>query len=174
MTIPSTYTLWKYNDKPNRMTYSVTVRFGWTPDMLQKTRLQYVAACQAAREGKRVIVASNDPVFTRNTYPQNIHDEARVQIFGDVAVQVAPGITRQVTINCFDETTTGQQLLDELWALVDVMNTIEAVEVVEQALPPTPATLRPSRQRIDIPEQVADEMIYDPSDDEGSYDMRKA
>lgn len=145
MTIPSTYTLWKYNDKPNRMTYSVTVRFGWTPDMLQETRKHYVEACQLARQGLR---ADGGIYGTRTTYPQNIHDEARVQIFGDISVQVAPGITRQVTINCFDETTTGQQLLDELWALVDVMQQIEATEVVEQALPPQPATLRPSRQRV--------------------------
>ena len=148
MTIASTYTLWKYADKEAKMNYSVTLRPGWTPDMLQESRHHYVEACQAAREGKRLIVAASDPVFSRNSYSPCAHDEPRVQIFGDIVVQVAPGINRQVTINCFTETQTAQQLLDELWAIVDTLQMIEAVAVLEQAQAPQPATLRPSRQRV--------------------------
>lgn len=148
MTIPSTYTLWKYNDREVKLTYSITLRPGWTPDMWQESRRHYVEACQAAREGKRKFMEYVDPVFSRFPYEPCAHDEPRVQIFGDVAVQVAPGINRQVTINCFTETQSGQQLLDELWALVDALQMIEAVAVLEQAQTAQPATLRPSRQRV--------------------------
>ena len=144
MTIPGTFTLWEYADKVAKMNYSVTFRPGWRLDMLAETREHYIAACQAARDGKRV----TSFLVSRSTYPQRTHDEARVQIFGDVAVQVAPGIRQKVTINCFTETQSGQELLDELWALVDALQTIEAVAVLEQAQPPQPATLRPSRQRV--------------------------
>jgi hypothetical protein len=147
MTIPSTYTLWKYADKEAKLTYSVTVRPGWTPDMLAESRAHYIAACQAAIRGERKI-NWDIAVGFRATYEPCTHDESRVQIFGDIAVQVAPGINRQVTINCFDENTSAQELLDELWALMDAMQMIEAVAVLEQAQPPQPATLRPSRQRV--------------------------
>ncbi len=145
MTIPSTYTLWKHPDKEAKLTYSVTVRPGWTPDMLAESRNHYVAACQAARDGKRVL--SGDYINRLDIYDVDF-DDAMVQIFGDIVVQVAPGIRRQVTINCFTETQSGQQLLDELWAIVDAMQMIEAVAVLGQAQPPQPATLRPSRQRV--------------------------
>lgn len=147
MTIPSTYTLWKHPDKEAKLTYSVTVRPGWTPDMLAESRNHYVAACQAARDGKRVIDAQSPAARTLSLQPPT-HDESRVQIFGDIVVQVAPDIMRQVTINCFDENTSGQELLDELWALVDTVQMIEAVATLEQAQTPQPATLRPSRQRV--------------------------
>jgi hypothetical protein len=111
--------------------------------MLAESRNHYVAACQAAREGKRVIDAQSPAARTLSLQPPT-HDESRVQIFGDIVVQVAPGITRQVTINCFDENTSGQALLDELWAIVDALQMIEAVAVLEQAQTPQPATLRPS------------------------------
>lgn len=153
MTIPSTYTLWKYNDKEAKLTYNVTVRPGWTPDMLQESRHHYVAACQAARDGKRYIDIEWPDSWVmfggiRTNYDPCTHDEARVQIFGDVAVQVAPGIRQTVTINCFTETQTGQDLLDELWVIADALQMIEAVTALEQAQPPQPTTLRSSRQRV--------------------------
>jgi hypothetical protein len=175
MTIPSTYTLWKHNDREAKLTYSITLRPGWTPDMLSDSRLHYIAACQAARDSNR-LVALKYRTFNgeRVTYDAPCtHDEPRVQIFGDVAVQVAPGINRQVTINCFTETQSGQQLLDELWAIVDTLQMIEAVAVLEQAQAPQPATLRPSRQRVDVVkmnEPDEEEMIYRNADVEGTYE----
>lgn len=178
MTIPSTYTLWKHNDKVNRITYSVTFRPGWTPAMLAESRQHYVAANLAARNGQRTIETLDHLTYV------NSSDEPIIQIFGDVAVQVAPGITRNVTINCFDENASGQQLLDELWAIVDAMNTLEAVEVLAVATEPQPATLRPSqrantaidlklaRANIDlmayIPAHGADDDNYEPSYGDGS------
>lgn len=140
MASPSTYTLWKHNDKAAKMTYSITFRPGWTPTMLAESRQHYVAACQAARSGQRTIESLDHMAYI------NLSSGPIVQIFGDVDVLVAPGITRKVTINCFDENTSGQELLDELWAIVDALTAIEAVATLEVATTPQPATLRITTQ----------------------------
>lgn len=126
---------------------NVTLRTGFTPDMIRETILHYRAAARALKKGTSIETMREHGFDKRTSYPMWTGD-ARVLCYGSFTIEYRDK-SQMVNLNKVHEGTSAVEVvesvrlaLDTLFALAE--DTAPAAPASESESGPRPATLKPN------------------------------
>lgn len=116
---------------------NVTIRTGFTPEMIQETVLHYRAAVRALQKGTPIETMAQHGFDKRSTYPMHTGD-ARVLCYGSVTIKHGEQ-SQMVNINKLHEGTTAVEVVQTIRTALAALS----ITLDDDTTAPSPTTLKP-------------------------------